>query len=302
MRILLDRALTEISPNFFLLGAAKAGTTSLYHYLKQHPQIFLTTVKEPHFFDSDKTYNEGFQVYLNRHFTGAAGYPARGEATPGYFHAYRKVIPRMEKMFCVEQLSFILVFRDPVKRAWSHYLHRRRNAAEPHDFRQALELEEQRVRADTSEWVGYFRDGLYAKQLSAWLDHFPRENFKFILTDDLREDAEQVTRDCFSFLSLNDALELNTDMKQNRASEPKFQWLMEYLNRDSVLKKPAKFLLPYHVRRELKGYLRRKNLRPAAERPQLDSGLDRELREEYREDIIKLSKLINRDLTMWLPS
>jgi hypothetical protein len=134
-------------PNFFLLGAAKAGTTSLYHCLKQHPQVFMPANKEPRFFDRDEFYQEGLSVYLNRHFKGSEIYPARGEATPAY-HRPEKVIPRMKKAYGRLSPKFLIILRDPVERAWSHYLHRVFFTLEEESFEHALKLEKSRIQGE----------------------------------------------------------------------------------------------------------------------------------------------------------
>jgi hypothetical protein len=116
----LEKAIWLRLPNSFILGAAKCGTTSLYYYLKQHPEIYLPKDKEPHFFDNDVFWNEGVDVFLRRHFQGAQRFPARGESTPAYFHRWEKVIPRIKAVYSDVIPKFIAIFRYPVERAFSH--------------------------------------------------------------------------------------------------------------------------------------------------------------------------------------
>ena len=80
-------SLSIARPNFFVLGAPKCGTTTLHEVLTAHPHIFMTKEKEPHFFDTDTYYNRGLDRYLRDHFRGAAGFKARGEATPSYLRS-----------------------------------------------------------------------------------------------------------------------------------------------------------------------------------------------------------------------
>lgn len=287
-------------PNFFILGAAKAGSTSLYSYLKQHPQVYLPNDKEPHFFDNDIFYEEGLASYLDRHFGDAEQYPARGEATPGYFHCHQKVIPRMIEVYGDQCPRFITIFRDPVRRAWSHYLHRVRNALEDASFEQALKLEPARLQRENSGWVGYFSDGLYAEQLTHWLQYFPKENFYFMLTEDLRFDAREAMKKLFRFLRVDDSVQVDTSGKENVASAPRSAWFMRFLSKRSFIKRPIGVLLSPYSKRRIRERLRRMNSRANATTPQLDKAVEKELREKYRDDVKRLERLIDRDLSAWL--
>ncbi len=289
-------------PNFFILGAAKCGTTSLYYYLKQHPQIYLPKHKEPHFFDNDTFWNEGLETYLRRHFKGAERYPARGEATPAYFHRPEKVIPRMKQIYGDESPKFILVFRNPVERAFSHYLHRVRNRTETETFERALELEKERLANEPDLWVGYFSDGLYAKQLTEWLKVWPRERFFFALTEDLKDDPLSLVKKVFEFLGVDSRVKVEVSIRRNVASEPRFPWLMDFLSRPSRLKRPIGLILSPYVKRKLKWLLRKANLKPVQQRPKLDPNIAAKLKTQYRNDIEKLAQLIGRDLSHWLDS
>jgi hypothetical protein len=109
--------------------------------------------KEPHFFDSDASWNQGIETYLKRYYRHAESYLTRGDATPGYFHCYQKAIPRMLEIYKDQPPKFILIFRDPVKRAWFHYLHRVRNGVEKEAFERALALEEERLQENPNLWA-----------------------------------------------------------------------------------------------------------------------------------------------------
>jgi len=291
--------LQDNMPNFFIVGAAKAGTSSLYHYLKQHHQVFLTSEKEPHFFDNNMLYQKGLDYYLNTHFNGADSYIARGEATPAYLRLYNTVVPRMDNVFQEKKPKILIVLRDPVKRAWSHYLHRVRNVVECETFEKALEFEESRLKTDPRSWCGYYHDGLYSKQIEFWLDSFPKDKFHFILNDDLESKPQDVMKNVFSFLGVNTSVDVYVGEKRNVASAAKSKWLMKFLSQPSSIKIPLKLLLPYSTRRSISVYLRRKNLRPFDTVPILNKTTEIELRKKYDPEISRLEKIINRDLSMW---
>ena len=100
----------------------------------------MTKEKEPRFFDDDTYYTRGLDRYLRDHFRGAAGFKARGEATPAYLAWGRKARDRIRRDLG-KDLRFVVILRDPVKRAWSHYLHQCRHGVETESFERALELE-----------------------------------------------------------------------------------------------------------------------------------------------------------------
>ena len=287
-------------PNFFILGAAKCGTTSLYYYLKQHPEIYLPRIKEPHFFDNDRFWSEGVDSYIKRHFRRAAGFPARGEATPAYFHCGQKVIARMKEVFGTEVPKFILIFRHPVDRAWSHYLHCVRYGEESETFERALALEEERLSSNPCKWVGYFRDGLYAKQLKLWLEAFPKENFFYLITEDLAKNTIASLQNICRFLGVNPNYPFRIHKRLNVASAPRSLWLMKLIKGPSSIKKPIKFLLGPYWSYHLKRALMRLNMKPIKRPLRLDPRIEKLLLKRYTQDILELQELIGRDLSGWL--
>lgn len=104
-------------PNFLIVGAARAGTTSLYYYLKQHPDVFMSPKKEIDFFDVDKNFEKGLDWY-ERYFEGYTGQKAIGEASPLYMYL-EKVPKRIAKV--IPDVKLIFILRNPVDRAYSHY-------------------------------------------------------------------------------------------------------------------------------------------------------------------------------------
>lgn len=289
------------APNFFLLGGAKCGSTTLFHLLDQHPDLYLAPEKEAHFFNADRYYRRGLPAYLEDHFRGAGEYAVRGEATPQYFHRAGKVAPRM-KATLGGDLRFVIILRDPVRRAWSHYLHQRSLGGESLSFSDAVAVEERR-REKGRSWMGYFRDGLYARQFRVWLEHYPRGAFRVVLLDELKRDPVRVVRDVFRFLDLDDAVPVETEVERNPASEARLPLLGRLLNRPTRLTNLLKRLVPYRLRQRIRDALNdwnRKALRSDG-RPELDAETARDLRREYREEIERLERMIDRDLSGWKP-
>ena len=175
-----------VSPNFFILGAGKCGTTSLYHALKQHPQIHMPGVKEPSFFSS------GFQVIKNpveyfNLFPEQEGKLRFGEASHVYFSA-PETAPILRQLF--PRAKFVVILRNPVNRTYSLYRHMRRMGVEPlGTFEQALAAEDERFSdpgfpAACGQYFWnfmYYRSSLYNEQLQRYLGLFPLEQF-FVLS------------------------------------------------------------------------------------------------------------------------
>ena len=128
-------------PNLFVIGAAKAGTTALYDYLAQHPDVFLSRVKEPMFFSREENYAKGLDWYEGAYFQGAEHYPVRAEATPHYLYWSEKVAPRIKEAYAERLVKFVASFRDPVSRAYSWYWNMVREGREDLEFEEALRVE-----------------------------------------------------------------------------------------------------------------------------------------------------------------
>ena len=229
-----------------------------------HPHIFMTKEKEPHFFDTDTYYNRGLDRYLRDHFRGAAGFKARGEATP--LSRSGKARDRIRGDLG-KDLRFVVILRDPVKRAWSHYLHQCRYGVETESFERALELEPTRLSAGDSTWTAYFRGGLYARQLRVWFEAFPREHFLVLLTEDLAERPDAVARQAFAFLDVDPDVELSPPSRANVGWTPRYPRLAAALNRPGGMMGTLKHLVPYSSRQRVRKLINRWNRRPFERAP-----------------------------------
>jgi len=304
--MLYKMSLSEIkSPNFFLLGATKSGTTSLHYYLEQHPELFLTKQKEPHFFDSDLLFKKGYDWYLNEYFKKASGHKYSGEATPNYFHLPDIVIPRMKSAFGVHEPKFVVILRNPVDRCWSHYLHRVRKGTEKENLYKALELENDRLLAKPSAWHGYYRDGLYGKLISKWFDQFSKSNFLFLFYEELNN-VETLLSKIFSFLEIDSDVKIETNIKKNIASEARSEFLKDWINgrlpAKNIALKPLKYIIRSHTtQKRVADFIKRMSVKPLKDRkPEIPEELRRTLLGKYKSDIIQLQELVNRDLAHWL--
>ena len=222
----------RLKPSFLIIGAQKAGTTSLYSYLVQHPRILSSTLKEVHYFDT-ADYEQGAGWYLS-HFPGAKPLkrlmkpgPSEcitGEASP-YYLAH-PATPERVKSFRPDT-KLIVMLRDPISRAFSHYNHQVRHGRENLSFEDALKAESARLSGEREKmeadptyysynyWLySYVERGMYARQLKHWLNYFPLEQFMFIDSTDFFSSPKSVYSQTLEFLGVPE-LELASAPKKN---------------------------------------------------------------------------------------
>lgn len=283
-------------PDFFVVGAPKAGTSSLYHYLAQHPDIFVSDPKEPHFFynrsspGSPVLGEKDLGGYLGL-FEGAPRGTVAGEASTSYLwlaNAAREIKEIQP------QAKIIAVLRDPAHRAYSHYLHQLRDGRGTKSFEEALGEETGRIRR--GEWHGlYYADvGMYAGQLERYLGTFGRESVRVYLFEDLARDAGGVARDAFSFLGVDPSFPVQTGRVYNKGGAPRSRLFARLLR--SPVKWHVRKALPLAFRTKIIERLKEANNRPVPEmRPETEAWL----RNFFREDVGRLEEKIGRDLSHW---
>jgi hypothetical protein len=210
-----------VLPNLFIPGAAKSGTSSLHEYLDQHPAIFMSRNKEPHFFSHENRYQGGLATY-SRLFENGRDCAYRGESSTGYM-VFPGTVDRIRRV--IPHPRFIFILRNPVDRAWSHYRWLRGMGFEQAEFREAL-LRDMNDEPDPSKSVGvgykyYLQFGLYAKYLSRYLDAFDRTTIHVITTEALGERPLETVNSCLEFLELQRLQQL-IPQKSNRSAELRF--------------------------------------------------------------------------------
>ena len=291
-------------PNLFIIGAAKAGTTALYNYLAQHPQVFLSRIKEPMFFSREEFYARGLDWYEDFYFDRAEDYPVRAEATPHYLYWSEKVAPRIKEVYGDRPVKFIASFRDPVSRAYSWYWNMVREGREELDFDEALRAEEYRLEQNRDELYqlgsmvyGHSAGSRYASLLQPYLELFPAEDFFFVFQDDLQSHVDETCASIFEFLGIESSIQVSSS-NSNPAAMPRSRLLHKTLRRRSLLKEFIKPLMPGRVRRRLKSKMLRANLKETPYAP-LDPQAAHELRLGYRTEIEELEKITGRELSSW---
>jgi len=296
-------------PNFLIIGAMKAGTTSLYSYLAQHPQIYMSPVKEPRFFapeaqsgsscgsdrdTNDYAYVDQLDAYCAL-FSDVSGEIAIGEASPLYI--YSPQAPEQIQHH-IPDVKLIAILRDPAERAFSHFMHVWRSGREPFDdFAEALAAEEHRIQTNWSTLWHYRQRGFYGEQLTRYFDRFSSSQIKVFLSEDLRLHPSKTLKEIFQFLEVDDTFETNFSHNRNVAKHvPKNKRLHQLVTQKNILKDFLKPLMPARFRRQLRENVTRSNLT----KPQLSPKIRRQLVNDYRDDILQVQTLIQRDLSHWL--
>lgn len=272
-------------PTFLIVGAAKSGTSSLWHYLRAHPDVFVPEEKEIYFFDRDQVFQQGTEWYASL-FAEAGGRKAIGEATPTYMSS-PEAVERMASI--VPEARLVAILRNPVDRAFSHYLHARYYGMERATFAEAVARE--RAAPEGQEWPYYLLFGRYLPQLERLVKHFSREKVLVLLLDDLERDPIRTFKRLANHLGIDDSvIPPNVGEVTNAYREPKMRALTNVLFRPRLWQK-----MPKRIRRPLAQMLTRQG----GEYEPMDPDTRAELTDYFAADNAALAEWLGVDLSMW---
>lgn len=291
-------------PDFFIVGAAKSGTTSLYHYLSQHPSIFMPSVKEPHFFADIKpdpslhhmirrvSTDEDYQTL----FSGAGAGQLKGEASPSYLWdvgAARRIHA------CCPDARIIILLRDPVERAYSHYLMDVREGLQHKGFLEALRED---MAIPEKSWGSapghlYVELGSYADHVRQYLDCFDHSQIFIGMFSDLKCDPAAFTATVLEFLGVDrEGLEQIDFSEEHNAYAAPRGGLSRFIMGQGWLRRLIQRLFPQVLRR----WLKRRLLLKQSAKPAMDVEAAALLARIYAPDLQRLERLLGRPLpTLW---
>ncbi|MBK4729080.1 sulfotransferase [Oxynema sp. CENA135] len=290
-------------PNFIIIGVQKAATTSIYNYLKQHPQIYMSPAKETSFLEKnwdaeaiapEMKYNKVLSLEsFEDQFRDVTTETAIGTTSPNCHFLYETAADRILEY--TPNAKLILILRNPIDRAYSDHLMHIRDAIDDKTL-------DDRLNSPSSFII---RKGFYAEQLQHYRDRFPFKQIKVFLHDDLRKNTIEFMQEMYHFLEVDPNFIPDTTKKAQVSQVPKSKKLNRVLRNSEKIAAPIlpilKRLFPFKVREGLRS-LKSKLLALNTEnkKPQLSEEHRRRLRDIYREDILKLQTLIERDLSHWL--
>ena len=310
--------------NLFVVGAAKSGTTALYHFLNLHPEIFLSPIKEPHYFSKDIRFSKFSDNYRNRNYFDLEKYFAKevlefkqiafiedskhyeslfknsssekylGEVSNGYLiskKAYKEIYKYNKNS------KIIMILRNPLERAFSHWRQEfRAGFSHSDNFYDDIVKD---YNLNDWQWGGisntYVQLGLYSEQIKKYFDLFPKENIKVFLYDDLINNPKKLRKDLFNFLNVSD-FEVDFSKRHNSDFEGKNfiinQLFKFYRKHDYYLK----HFTPNPIKIRLKKLLfRNKKAFNTISNEEKNKLID-----YFSDDITKTAKLLNRDLSHWI--
>lgn len=287
-------------PNFLIIGVQKAGTTSIYNYLKQHPEIYMSPVKETNFLAKDwdamppeemaESQINTLEKYVQL-FAGVKDEIAIGEVSPNYLLHYQASCRNIVRY--VPDVKMIAILRDPAERAYSDYIMRVRDAREPRSLLEQIKY--------SSHKSDVLLKGFYYTPLKYYLDQFGWEKIKIYLYEDLCQDPITMMQDIYRFLGVDDTFLPDTSKKAQVGAVPKVKFWNDLLQQRNPLRLTVglllKPLLPVSLRQNIRSRLIKINLE---NKRNLSPQERKELVELYREDIGNLQELIQRDLSQWL--
>lgn len=296
-------------PTFLIIGAMKAGTTALYTLLGTHPEVYMSPVKEPNFF-AFAGRDPNFQAPIdqqphginNTSITDRAEYEAlfaeadpsqaRGEASHTSLY-WPEAASNVERL--VPEARLIAILRNPVERAYSEYLHFRRDDEEPlTDFAAALEAEAERIEAHWA--MGRYVDrGRYDEQLQRYLDRFDREQVCVVLHEELVDEPEQVTRRLFRHVGVDPSFVPTFDRRVNKSGIPRQRIVHRLLTSLQPVREALDPVIPDAVV-DWVVELKNRNL----QKPTMDPAVRHRLIDTFRPHVERLETMLDRDLQHWL--
>jgi len=300
--------MTDHLPNFLIVGAAKSGTTSMYYYLQDHPEIYFPAIKEPKFLSSEvlkdqyitrnKTdlFISSFEEYRNL-FRMVQSEEAIGEASTDTLFHHESTIPRIKKY--IGNPKIIIMLRNPPYAAYSMYSHLIRDNREEHSFEDALAIEDERIRNNWQSSYYYKTRFLYARQVKAFLESFAE--VKILIYEEFIKDIPGTIKDICSFLEIDpDYQPAHTSIRYNTSGVPRIRWINEiFLMRNPIqlgIRKIGTALLSRPVYVGLRDTIRQKNIVKLKMKPETFTYL----KEFYQDDILALQNIIHKDLSIWL--
>ena len=288
-------------PNFFIIGAQKAGTSSVHHYLNQHPQIFMSPKKEPQYFSfgrfmgSDKRLRKKTKMVYSwedyiKLFSNVKEEVIIGESSTTYLINENAASGIVEKF---PNAKLMAILRQPADRAYSQWLFNRKRFYEPlNNFNDALYPEKSRGIKYKGQRFKYRENGKYYEALKRYLDIFSKNQILIVLYDELKEDPLNLLGKIQDFLELDSEFNFDVSVKYNVSGEPRNIIVDRLLRLIQPIRKDLEHKLPP----KLVGFMGRHLMR----RPKYPKDLIKELTLEYKEDILKLQRLIEIDLSNWL--
>jgi len=312
--------MAPILPTFFVVGAAKAGTTSLWRYLAAHPGIHMSLIKEPNYFAKDidtGAFSAEYKNQLVRDYrpwvNGKAFQPAHiahvsdlndyaglfadarhgypiGECSASYLFSRAAA---EEIAATIKNPRIVILLRDPKERAFSQYLMDSRVGCATGTFLEEVRRDFNAIRKEWGTSRLYIENGMYFAQVKRYLDVFGPAQIRVWLYEDIKQDLRGFVRGVYAFVGARQDFEPDLRQRHNGAVLPRFHRLNSWMFRCGLKGGWDRIIPPILLKGVKRLFYKRNSLR-------LGQAEREELLPFFREDIGKLQVLIGRDLSGWL--
>ena len=284
--------------DFFIVGAPKAGTTSLYHYLNEHLEVEMSSQKEPDYFSDDALQEQGLYYGKNRidtldKYNNLFVNPQaklRGEGSVSYF--FYDDVPNKIKKYNPDS-KIIIMLRNPIDRAFSHYLMDYRLGLVSESFEDIVKKKSNHKCANLF-YQQYIQVGEYSNQLKRYLNVFNSENILLIDYEDFKKDVAGVVNKTYLFLGVNDDFQPNLNKKHNTYSMPKNR-IIRYIYSFVPLRNLLISIFSKEMIKSTRNFLFKSDKKPIM---QVETRLF--LKKHFEKDVNELSELLNKDYTKWI--
>ena len=286
--------------DFFIVGAPKAGTTSLYHYLNEHPKIIMSKEKEPDYFSHEALKNQNI-YYYNMQIDTEEKYHSLfnlerddsilGEASVSYL--FYEDVPAKIKQYN-KHAKIIIVLRNPIERAYSHYLMDFRLGLVQNTFEEIIYRGSSVSKDFELHYQQYIEVSQYFSQIERYLKIFGKENIHIIDYEDLQKDQEAVLKNIFLFLEVETDYQANIKKEYNTFSMSKYSiinWFYSFF----LFRRIVKFILPKKILKIITTFFFQKNKKPI-----LSFDTRFYLQNLFKKDIQQLGVILNKDFSKWI--
>lgn len=294
-------------PNFLIVGAAKSGTSSLHNYLNQHPDVFMPAyskggvkVKEPKFLIKDLVSERLNGIWTLEEyqalFSEVKSEKLIGESTVFYLYYYQEAIKNI-KHYLGDNVKIIIMLRNPTDRAYSAFHHVARGPQENLSFEEALAIEEGRLKKDKylTPMVMYKAMGMYYNMVKSYQDAF--KDVHVVFHEDFRDNTGSELDKIYDFLEISNNVSIDFRTKHNVGGK---KWKTNKLKKIFVKNTFLKSCFQFIVTKKFKDWLYIKIMKISTTKvPEMEKETRIFLNNYFKQDVQKLSKLLNRDLSNW---
>ena len=285
--------------DFFIVGAPKAGTTSLYHYLNEHPQIEMSLQKEPDYFSDKEIQIQGLYYSKNRidteeKYNGLFNTQKKdvifGEGSVSYL--FYPTVAQDIKVYN-PMAKIIIMLRNPIERAFSHYLMDYRLGLVSDSFEDIINKKSKHKNAHLF-YQQYIKVGEYAAQLKRYCDIFDKKNILLIDYENFKSDVTGTVNSAYSFLNISAEFSVDINKKHNTFTMPKNK-LIRFVYSFVIIRNILSFIFPKNIIKAVRLILFTKD-----KKPKLLEETRNQLKHYFSNDVRLLGNLIGKDYSKWI--